>query len=931
MWTSARLSRASLALAAIALASQLFMATAARAAATTGDITGTVTDASTGAPLADVRVAASSPSQSLATTTDSRGFYTLLNLAPDTYVVSYQRDGYAPATIPGVTVQQEQAVSLDERLNAALKTIATVRSTASSSLVKANQGSDVYSVGGAQLQAATNPADTHETLYQFLAITPGVTGTGFPAQPRIRGGQVTDLGYEFEGIPIQDRIVGFFTTNLANIGLSNIEVYTGGLSASDSMNGTGYFNSVLKTGTYPGFSDVSYQASSPEQNGYLTLEYGGATSNRKFSYYVGFDGVNSQNQYGYGEHTYPNVLFWDFNGPGPVKTRDWVSNFIYRPNQKNSLQVVLTNSLGEFNFNYLLPGVGKATATPALGFVPCPGNTANGNGWSGFGGGTAPNGQTCPIGMYWGALAPGTGNIYHHYGGLGKIQWNHEINDHSFFNLSLAENFNQYIFDQPVGEANLTSLENGPYNWASQVLGLPSSACPTYPYAAGSPVVQPTGDNGDICAFDDGINDFWGDRRSNMYFANLDYENTLSEHATIKAGIKHEYDNNIFNYYLTNNFNSDGTWPQKFEISTYPTVLNQVYGETDLVLGKFHLNPGLSWAQEHYGYPGGGATVSILNPTFNGTYQFDPRDVVRFSYGNTASFISSAYVYTQGLIKRNPNSAGTTFNPQLNHSADLMWEHQFDANTSIRVGPYYNKTTNYYESYRPIVGYLPVGCAPGTPTCLPQFAKTSILSNNNQHQTLGAEFGLNHIDPALRGTSFWISATYDNYWTTATALAGAFINGPLPQNLIAQGVRVRASANPLLSGTFLADYHSDRFHFDPLLYYQEGDFYNIGVTSTNGGTVAPYISQNELIAGGWWKAKVTAFEVLGPKRNIILGLTADNLFNQTNDVNPCKSDGSGCFPFDGPNSGVTAPAGTWIYQNYTQSPRTFYFFVNVKT
>ncbi|HET7815301.1 MAG TPA: hypothetical protein VFL13_13125, partial [Candidatus Baltobacteraceae bacterium] len=94
------------------------------------------------------------------------------------------------------------------------------------------------------MTAATNPVGTHETIYQWLAVTPGVTGGAFPAQPRIRGGQVTDLGYEFEGVPIQDRITGFFTTNLSNVGMSNVEVYTGGLPASGSLNGTGFFNTV---------------------------------------------------------------------------------------------------------------------------------------------------------------------------------------------------------------------------------------------------------------------------------------------------------------------------------------------------------------------------------------------------------------------------------------------------------------------------------------------------------------------------------------------------------------------------------------------------------------------------------------------------------------------------------------------------------------
>ncbi|MGZ3530233.1 MAG: carboxypeptidase-like regulatory domain-containing protein, partial [Vulcanimicrobiaceae bacterium] len=63
-------------------------------AGTTGNITGTATDYSTGAPLAGVKVSATSLSQSATTTTDAHGFYSLLNLGPDTYTLSFQKDGY---------------------------------------------------------------------------------------------------------------------------------------------------------------------------------------------------------------------------------------------------------------------------------------------------------------------------------------------------------------------------------------------------------------------------------------------------------------------------------------------------------------------------------------------------------------------------------------------------------------------------------------------------------------------------------------------------------------------------------------------------------------------------------------------------------------------------------------------------------------------
>ncbi len=79
-------------------------------AGTTGNITGTVTDTS-GKPIADVSVTAASPSQSASATTDAHGFYSLVNLTPDTYTVSFQKSGYSAISVPGVVVYQDQTAT----------------------------------------------------------------------------------------------------------------------------------------------------------------------------------------------------------------------------------------------------------------------------------------------------------------------------------------------------------------------------------------------------------------------------------------------------------------------------------------------------------------------------------------------------------------------------------------------------------------------------------------------------------------------------------------------------------------------------------------------------------------------------------------------------------------------------------------------------
>jgi hypothetical protein len=326
-------------------------------AGTTGTITGTVTDAQTGAPLANVHVTAASPSQTESATTNGAGFYSLQTLTPDTYTVSFQAPGYNPSSEPGITAQQDFVYRLDVKLTKEIKTIAKVTSRAAGNLVKPYTGTDVYNVSGAQLNAATGGDNLHRTIYEYLNTVPGVTpiGGSYPAEPSIRGGYDVDNGYELEGIPITERMTGYFTTNLTDLGISNVEVFTGGLSAANSGNGMGVINSVIKTGRYPAFGSFAAGLTTGDFNHYLRAEYGGATPNQKFSYYFGFDAANSQNQFNNGEVSFPIYTIGISSGnPGYIATRDFEANFHYRPSQKDDIQFFYQNSLFDDKVTYNL-------------------------------------------------------------------------------------------------------------------------------------------------------------------------------------------------------------------------------------------------------------------------------------------------------------------------------------------------------------------------------------------------------------------------------------------------------------------------------------------------------------------------------------------------------------------------------------------------
>jgi hypothetical protein len=183
--------RARLSLLSVLLAALPFAAPVPAQAGTTGTITGSVTDIA-GSPLANVRVAAASPSGSYTAATDAQGFISMQAVSPDTYAISFQLEGYESVSVGGVTVGQDLVTRSNQILRRAqgLKTIGEVSARTAGSLFKPYTGTDVYNVSGQQLAAATGDDDLHKTVFQYLETVPGVTpiGGAYPAEPSIRGG-----------------------------------------------------------------------------------------------------------------------------------------------------------------------------------------------------------------------------------------------------------------------------------------------------------------------------------------------------------------------------------------------------------------------------------------------------------------------------------------------------------------------------------------------------------------------------------------------------------------------------------------------------------------------------------------------------------------------------------------------------------------------
>ncbi|GAC1442139.1 MAG: hypothetical protein NVSMB59_04050 [Vulcanimicrobiaceae bacterium] len=900
-------------------------------AGTTGSVSGTVRDDAR-VPIAGVVVSVASASGSAHATTDERGFYVISNLSPDTYVESFSRTGFALQQFSGLTVFQDQTVTSDAVLSRDLKTVGRTRARASANLVAPNTTADVYDVSAQQLDAAQGGDNVHKTLYNYLQTVPGVTSAGANGQPRIRGGLATDTGFLYDDLLINDRLTGFFSTNngyfqtttISSVGVNAVQVYTGGYNARFGNAAQGIVNSVIKRGSYPGTALVSVAAQSPIYGHFLQAEFGTASRDNRYSAYIAFDGSNQDNAFGDGQYSFPLATAKGGAGPGPDRTVDFVANFHYKPAIRDDIQFLFQNGVGSFNGNYLLAGSQPVTVVPCGGYaasnfaVTAPGVSSSGKPCVDTSGATSnasgPSSLGNPVGtaLQYAAVAPASSLLTYHYSGIGKLQWNHSFSDKLSGYVRLAENFNQYIFNQPLTNPN--------YDGAIK----PGDV------ALGSGL-DPFG----------GGRSFQGDRRSQVYTASTELNFTPSQRAAYYVGASLERDNNLQAYYdleggLSNPgsaFDINGVWPNLYTLVNFPVTVPSVYAGTVQHVGRFTLEPSLRYDQEKYSVPasiGGAYFARSVSPRFAATYAFSPYLVTRGSYTVTSEFVPATYVYngsvdgTQGSGQtRNPYAPGAAIAPSMDHNVDFSLEYGLrDNKTSLKLSPYYHKSTNRLAVYR-----NPALNADGSLVFNPdgsvKFGSQSFAKNGGITQDFGIELGLNHVETGP-GLSYFLSGTYQNYWSSSTTLNAAAISPVSASRFLLDRSVYRVSGNAPISLSLTADYHAHGFHFQPFLLYQCCAYYNV---TGSGTTSAPDPTVHQAPAYYFANATVSYDVGKSAARSTTIGLRVQNVFdNLKSDIYPTTN-----IYYNSKSPAATAKPGSVFdggYYNFQpgQVPNTLYFF-----
>ena len=273
-------------------------------AGTTGGINGIVTETGTTTPIAGAKITATSPSQSATTTTDARGHFAFVSLAPDEYTLSLEKTGYAPVSYSGVSVFADAQQTLTIPMHVALRTIASVTSRSGSSLVRPGTTADLYSVNAAQAErtAVLGGGGALNSAYSAIASVPGAyvpaNQNGYLQAVHVRGGDASEVGYEFDGIPVNRAFDNYPSGSLSSLGQLELQVYTGATPANAEAQGlAGFINQVIKTGTFPGYATANVSLGTPIFYHSANVEVGGASPDRLFSYYVGIGGYNQDYRY----------------------------------------------------------------------------------------------------------------------------------------------------------------------------------------------------------------------------------------------------------------------------------------------------------------------------------------------------------------------------------------------------------------------------------------------------------------------------------------------------------------------------------------------------------------------------------------------------------------------------------------------------------
>jgi outer membrane receptor protein involved in Fe transport len=296
-----------------------------------GNVSGSVIDGTTKAPIAGAKVTLASPTGIYKATTDSNGHFSVDGLTVDTYSLSIQAQGYDGTSQSGINVAGDQTLDFGKISLLKLRTIVTVRSRSTSGAFQPGQTTDSYTIGAARQEEVLGKSD-NTSENQLLLSVPG-TSTTDSGRVTIRGGLANEVGYQLDGVPFTEPFLSQNGSAGTLNGLGSLQVVEGAGDATQGNIGSGVVNVIPKRGTYPGTGVVDFEIGTPNFDHQFGFSYGIASASGNISNYFSYIGNRGVPYYGYANSNVSNVNA--YFGTGYQANDDLLDNFVFKFGKDN--------------------------------------------------------------------------------------------------------------------------------------------------------------------------------------------------------------------------------------------------------------------------------------------------------------------------------------------------------------------------------------------------------------------------------------------------------------------------------------------------------------------------------------------------------------------------------------------------------------------
>ena len=225
----------------------------AHAQALTSVLTGTVTDASTKAPVADVVVTATSPAMQgeQVVVTDSSGLYRVPQLPPGSYTLRFEKESYRPFTRTGIDVAADRTLRYNAELlpeTAGAETITVVGTAPTIDVGSSTLGATVSQDFQKNLALARpgGLGGANRSFDSLATVAPEASADVYGVG--ISGATSPENQYLIDGLSVNNPAYGVLGTPLTAEFVDEVNVVTGGYMPEYGRTTGGTISAVIKSG-----------------------------------------------------------------------------------------------------------------------------------------------------------------------------------------------------------------------------------------------------------------------------------------------------------------------------------------------------------------------------------------------------------------------------------------------------------------------------------------------------------------------------------------------------------------------------------------------------------------------------------------------------------------------------------------------------------